>query len=62
MRRGRPESLFGPLGADQWKAQDGCQNGQQWLAARREQSAIPKAGQCGMILRTAACDLRPARP
>ena len=37
MRRGRPKGLFGPSGADQRKAQDGCQNGQQWLAARREQ-------------------------
>ena len=27
VRRGRPESLFGPSGADQRKAQDGCQNG-----------------------------------
>ena len=34
---GRPESLFGPSGADQRKAQDGCQNGQQWLAARCEE-------------------------
>jgi len=31
VRRGRPESLFGPSGADQRKAQDGCQNGQPWL-------------------------------
>ncbi|WP_302681278.1 hypothetical protein [uncultured Megasphaera sp.] len=41
-RRGRPESLFGPSGADQRKAQDGCQNGQQWLAALREQLAKPQ--------------------
>ena len=31
VRRGRPESLFGLSGADQRKAQDGCQNGQPWL-------------------------------
>ena len=30
-RRGRPVSLFGPSGADQQEAQDGCQNGQLWL-------------------------------
>ena len=34
VRRGRPESLFGPSGADQRKAQDGCQNGQPWLMVR----------------------------
>ena len=33
LHRGRPESLFGPSGADQRKAQDGCQNGQPWLDA-----------------------------
>ena len=43
VRMGRPESLFGPSGADQRKAQDGCQNGRlirtsptgavQWTAA-----------------------------
>ena len=27
--------LFGPSGADQRKAQDGCQNGQPWLDALR---------------------------
>ena len=62
MRRGRPESLFGPSGAAQRKAQDGCQNGQQWLAARREQLAIHLTSQCDMVLRTAACGLRTARP
>ena len=30
-RRGHPVSLFGPSGADQQEAQDGCQNGQLWL-------------------------------
>ena len=30
-RRGRPVSLFGPSGADQQEAQDGCQNEQLWL-------------------------------
>ena len=30
-RRRRSESLFGPSGADQQEAQDGCQNGQLWL-------------------------------
>lgn len=30
-RRGRPAKLFGPSGADQQEAQDGCQNGQLWL-------------------------------
>ena len=30
-RRGRPVSLFGPSGADQQEAQDGCQNRQLWL-------------------------------
>lgn len=33
VRRGCHESLFGPSGAEQQKAQDGCQNGQLWLAA-----------------------------
>ena len=61
-RRERPGGLFGPSGADQRKAQDGCQNGQQWLAARREQLAIYSTGQCGMVLRTATGGLRPARP
>ena len=28
---GAVPSLFGPSGADQRKAQDGCQNGQLWL-------------------------------
>ena len=36
VRGGRPESLFGPSGADQRKAQGGCQNGQLWLASRCE--------------------------
>ena len=30
-RRRRSESLFGPSGADQQEAQDGCQNRQLWL-------------------------------
>lgn len=34
IRRGRPKSLSGPSGADQRETQDGCQNGQLWLAAR----------------------------
>lgn len=32
--RGRPKSLSGPSGVDQRETQDGCQNGQLWLAAR----------------------------
>ena len=34
IRRGRPESLFGPPGTDQREVQGGCQNGQRWLASR----------------------------
>ena len=33
LRVGTVPSLFGPSGADQRKAQDGCQNGQLWLPA-----------------------------
>ena len=40
IRRGRPVSLFGPSSDDQREAQDGCQNGQQRLAARCEQVEI----------------------
>ncbi|BFK74634.1 hypothetical protein I3300191I4_13080 [Megasphaera elsdenii] len=42
IRRGRPVSLFGPSSDDQREAQDGCQNGQQRLAARYELRVIPK--------------------
>ena len=34
IRRGRPESLFGPPDTDQREVQGGCQNGQRWLASR----------------------------
>ena len=37
-RRGRPVSLFGPSGADQQEAQDGCQNGQLWLGVPLRES------------------------
>ena len=37
-RRGRPVSLFGPSGADQQEAQDGCQNGQRWLGVPLRES------------------------
>ena len=37
-RRRRSESLFGPSGADQQEAQDGCQNGQLWLGVPLRES------------------------
>lgn len=49
--RGRPKSLSGPSGVDQRETQDGCQNGQLWLAARlnpteknKSVGAVPKSG------------------
>ena len=64
-RRGRPVSLFGPSGADQQEAQDGCQNGQLWLgvplresremlfgenAIRRPQAAVCKTMPHGPVM------------
>ena len=64
-RRGRPVSLFGPSGADQQEAQDGCQNGQLWLgvplresremlfgenAIRRPQAAVRKTMPHGPVM------------
>ena len=47
VRRGRPESLFGPSGDDQRKAQDGCQNGQLWLGRPLRYSATAYPGIIG---------------
>ena len=60
-RRGRPVSLFGPSGADQQEAQDGCQNGQLWLGvplweSRKilfEENAIRRPQLATTVLQTA---------
>ena len=41
---GTVPSLFGPSGADQRKAQDGCQNGQPWLGGPQRDSITARFG------------------